>query len=53
MPVMSSEDFSLHRENCEAFDDGMPVTSFPDEVSSIDDLECACWSEFDSLAEAR
>jgi len=49
---MSSDDFSLHREDCDEFDDGMPVSSFPDEVSSIDDLDCGCWSEFDSLAEA-
>jgi len=47
MPVMSSDDFSLHRE----FDDGMPVSSFPDEVNAIDDLDCECWSEFDSLSE--
>jgi hypothetical protein len=52
MPVMSSDDFSLHREGCGEFDDGMPISSFPDEVSSIDDLDCACWSEFDSLADA-
>ena len=51
MPVMSSDDFSLHREGCEEFDDGMPVSSFPDEVTSIEDLDCECWSEFDSLSE--
>lgn len=53
MPVMSSDDFSIHRETCEEFDDGMPLTSFPDEVESIDDLDCDCWSEFDSLGEAN
>jgi hypothetical protein len=51
MPVMASGDFSIHREGCEEFDDGMPISSLPDEVTSIEDLECECWSEFDSLAE--
>jgi hypothetical protein len=53
MPVMSSDDFSLHTEDCTEYEDGMPMTSFPDEVNSIDDLECECWSGFDSLAEAE
>ena len=53
MPVMSSDDFSLHREDCGEFEDGMPVSSFPDEVNAIEDLDCDCWSEFDSLAEAN
>lgn len=52
MPVMASDDFTLHRESCGEFDDGMPMSSFPDEVTDIDDLDCECWSEFDSLAEA-
>jgi len=51
MPVMSSDDFSVHREGCERFDDGMPLSDLPDEVTSIDDLDCECWSEFDSLSE--
>ena len=51
MPVMASGDFSIHREGCEEFDDGMPISSLPDEVTSIEDLECECWSEFDSLGE--
>ena len=53
MPVMSSDDFSLHTEDCTEYEDGMPMTSFPDEVNSIDDLGCECWSGFDSLAEAK
>jgi hypothetical protein len=52
MPVMSSDDFSLHHEDCDNFDDGMP-TDFPDEVTSLKDLECECWDAFDSLAEAE
>lgn len=51
MPVMSSDDFSVHREGCDRFDDGMPVSDLPDEVTSIEDLDCECWSVFDSLAE--
>ncbi|WP_254274232.1 hypothetical protein [Haloarcula marina] len=53
MPVMSSDDFSLHREECDQFDDGMPVSSFPDEVTSLEDLDCECWDRFDSLAAAE
>jgi hypothetical protein len=33
------------------FDDGMPVSDLPDEVTSVEDLDCECWSVFDSLAE--
>ena len=51
MPVMSSDDFSLHTDDCDRFDDGMPVTSLPDEVTSIDDLDCECWSDYASLDE--
>lgn len=51
MPIMSSEDFSIHRESCEDVGDGMPITDLPDEVESLDDLDCSCWSELDSLAE--
>lgn len=51
MPVMSSDDFSLHTEECKQVADGMPITDFPDEVESIDDLECDCWNSFDSLTE--
>lgn len=46
---MSSEDFSLHTEDCDNFGDGMPISSLPDEVTAIDDLDCDCWSGFDSL----
>ncbi|WP_276271668.1 hypothetical protein [Haloarcula litorea] len=53
MPVMASDDFSLHHEDCDDFEDGMPTSSFPDEVSSIDDLDCECWDRFDSLSEAE
>jgi hypothetical protein len=51
MPVMSSDDFSIHREGCEAVDDGMPISDLPDEVTSIEDLACECWDTFDSIAE--
>lgn len=48
---MSSDDFSVHHDDCEEVGDGMPISDLPDEISSIDDLECECWSEFDSLSE--
>jgi hypothetical protein len=51
MPIMSSDDFSVHTDDCEEVGDGMPISDLPDEVNSIDDLDCECWSEFDSLAE--
>jgi len=51
MPIMSSGDFSIHIEECDEFDDGMPISSLPDEVTSIDDLDCECWSGFESLDE--
>ncbi|GAA3878919.1 hypothetical protein GCM10022627_34790 [Haloarcula argentinensis] len=51
MPIMSSSDFSIHIEECDEFDDGMPISSLPDEVTSIDDLDCECWSGFESLDE--
>lgn len=51
MPIMSSDDFSIHTEDCEDVGDGMPISDLPDEVNSIDDLDCECWSEFDSLDE--
>ncbi|MFB6224253.1 MAG: hypothetical protein ABEH86_11350 [Haloarcula sp.] len=49
MPIMASSDFSIHIEECDEFDDGMPISSLPDEVTSIDDLDCECWSGFESL----
>jgi hypothetical protein len=51
MPIMSSEDFSIHTKDCETVDDGMPLGDLPDEVTSIDNLDCECWSDYDSLAE--
>ncbi|RKS83344.1 hypothetical protein BDK61_2691 [Haloarcula quadrata] len=51
MPIMSSDDFSLHTDECEQVGDGMPTSNLPDEVTSIDDLECDCWKQFDSLEE--
>lgn len=51
MPIMSSEDFSIHRESCEQVGDGMPISDLPDEVTSIDDLDCECWAGLDSIAE--
>ena len=49
MPVMSSSDFAIHHDDCDEFEDGMPISSLPDEVSSIEDLDCACWGGFESL----
>jgi hypothetical protein len=51
MPIMSSEDFSIHTKDCETVDDGMPLGDLPDEVTSIDEFDCECWSDYDSLAE--
>jgi hypothetical protein len=51
MPIMSSDDFSIHADDCEVVGDGMPISDLPDEVSSLDDLECECWDGFESLAE--
>lgn len=48
---MSSDDFSMHTDDCGEVDDGMPVSDLPDEVTSIDDLDCECWSKYDSLSE--
>ncbi|SEL53432.1 hypothetical protein [Haloferax larsenii] len=49
MPIMSSDDFSIHADDCEDVGAGMSISDLPDEVTSIDDLECECWSDFDSL----
>jgi hypothetical protein len=51
MPIMSSDDFSIHSEDCAQVEDGMPISDFPDEVTSIEDLDCECWHSFDSLAD--
>jgi hypothetical protein len=51
MPIMSSDDFSVHADGCEEVGDGMPISDLPDEVTSIDDLDCQCWNEYDSLDE--
>ncbi len=48
---MSADDFSIHTEDCPAVGDGMPLSDLPDEVTSIEDLDCECWSEYDSLDE--
>jgi hypothetical protein len=48
---MSTDDFTVHTEDCDEVDDGMPISDLPDEVTSIDDLECHCWNGVDSLAE--
>ena len=54
MPLMSDDDFTVHTEDCEKQSSGwMPISDLPDEVSDIDDLECECWSAFDSLAAAQ
>ncbi|ACV11010.1 conserved hypothetical protein [Halorhabdus utahensis DSM 12940] len=52
MPLMSDDDFSIHDDDCEKQESGwMPVSDLPDEVTSMDDLDCACWEEYDSIAE--
>lgn len=51
MFTMSTDDFTVHTQECPAVDDGMPISDLPDEVDSIDDLDCDCWTEFDSLDE--
>jgi hypothetical protein len=54
MPYMSGDDFSVHTDDCEKQDGGwMPISDLPDEVESIDDLDCDCWGSYDSLAEWR
>ena len=51
MPLMSDDDFTVHTDDCEKQEGGgMPISDLPDEVSDIEDLECECWSAFDSLA---
>jgi len=51
MYTMSTDDFSVHTQECDTVDDGMPISDLPDEVTSIDDLECGCWDGFGSLEE--
>ncbi|MFC7071907.1 hypothetical protein ACFQJ7_10705 [Halovenus rubra] len=51
MPIMSSEDFSVHADDCDEVGDGMPISDLPDEITSIEDLECQCWDEYETLAE--
>jgi len=48
---MSTDDFSIHADGCDLVDDGMPISDLPDEVTSMDDLECECWDDFDSIDE--
>lgn len=50
MPLMSDDDFTVHTEDCEKQSSGwMPISDLPDEVNEIDDLDCPCWKEYDSL----
>jgi len=51
MLLMSREDFSVHREGCESVGDAMPISGLPDEVTSIEDLECECWEGINSIDE--
>jgi hypothetical protein len=51
---MSDDDFTVHTEDCEKQSSGwMPISDLPDEVSEIDDLDCTCWEEYDSLSAFR
>ncbi|WP_255471328.1 MULTISPECIES: hypothetical protein [Haloferax] len=38
---------------CEEAGSTIPITDLPDEVTSLDDLECTCWDEFDSFDELQ
>ena len=29
----------------------MPLSDLPDEVTSLEDLDCDCWDEYESLTE--
>ncbi|ADQ65627.1 hypothetical protein GL213_00070 [Halogeometricum borinquense] len=51
MYTMSSSDFTVHTSECDAVGSGMPISSLPDEVQSLDDLDCDCWDVFDSFEE--
>jgi hypothetical protein len=51
MFTMSSNDFSVHTGACDDVSDGIPLSDLPDEVTSIEDLTCDCWDEFDNLDE--
>ncbi|AFZ73722.1 hypothetical protein [Natronobacterium gregoryi] len=51
MPIISKDDFSYHTNDCPDVGDGMRTTSLPEEVTSIDDLECSCWDKYESLDE--
>ncbi|SFR33376.1 hypothetical protein [Halogeometricum limi] len=51
MYTMSTSDFSVHTRDCDEVGSGMPISDLPDEVTSLDDLECECWSGFDSFEE--
>ncbi|MDS0295891.1 hypothetical protein [Halogeometricum luteum] len=53
MYTMSSDDFTMHTSDCETVGGGMPVSSLPDEVTSLDDLDCECWDAFDSFDEVE
>ena len=48
---MSSDDFSVHTAECSQATDRMPISDFPDEITSIDDLDCECWNAVDSLTD--
>lgn len=51
MYTMSTDDFTVHTRECDEAGGGMPISDLPDEVTSLDDLECYCWDGFDSLDE--
>ncbi|WP_195892537.1 hypothetical protein [Halopiger goleimassiliensis] len=51
MPIMSGDDLSYHTNDCPDVDDGMRLTDLPEEITSLEDLECTCWEQYDSLAE--
>ena len=53
MFTMSTDDFTVHTQECPEVDDGMPISDLPDEVDSIDDLDCTCWTGFESLDEVE
>jgi len=52
MPYMSGEDFTVHADDCPDRSDGwMPLSDLPDEVTSLEDLNCDCWAAYDSITD--
>jgi hypothetical protein len=49
---VSADDLSVHDDDCPKREsDWMPLSNLPDEVTSLEDLDCDCRAEYDSLAD--